>query len=332
MAALNYIPFHDALTQGDKRGLSRATRFIYLELTLHAKPYGGRLPLPRGFKTDIDAIEDILGGSRREISSAIATLVVPLDPTDPEDRPLITIEGPPGRRVLSIVAYPEWSPNALSTPRVRKYRDKQREQSRGDVSSGNAFPGVSETPTRNTKPRVSETAQSKGKEREEKETPVVPKGPSEPEREASDPADPDRGVPSSEWAMHDRLFISAYETAVRAALGNPRWTMRRTSDLQRVLATCCLGAERGDIPGWIAARVRELVAFIATVPDADRRFWPEPDAGAMLRWFNRKSPKAETTATTGAPKRQPTPPYLREYVDPYEAAEVPAGRGAGAGR
>lgn len=132
MGALNYIPFHDTLTQGDKRGLSRATRFIFLELTLHAKPYGGRLPLPRGFKTDLDRIEDIIGGNRRELAAALTDLAVPLDPDDPEDRPMIAIEGPPQRRVLVIVSYPEWSPTGPSTPRVRKYRKKHSEQSRNE--------------------------------------------------------------------------------------------------------------------------------------------------------------------------------------------------------
>ena len=329
MGSLNYIPFHDAITQGDKRGIARATRFIYLELTMAAKPFGGHLPLPRGFKTDLDAVEDILGGNRREIAAAIATLIVPLDPTDPSDRSLITIEGPPDRRVLSIVAYPDWSAATLSTPRVRKYRNKQTKELRGDRPPRNAFPAVSETSQRNAARDVSETRQKEEKGREEKrrETPVVPTG--------------DTGSPSGFGASKLERVVDvgtarceAVSDAFVATLAELGWARPGVRDRWERQTLCdAINAHLradGSADGILAELARAVREWVAAYADASQ-FTSGWGARKFSEWLSAGRPRADRKGTGSlasepedAPRldtrRRTGPPPGESFVPPTAEA------------
>lgn len=180
---MSWVPFHSSLREGDKRGLPRAVRFVYLELSLLTRPSGGRLPLPRGFKSDLDAVHDILGGDRREIRAALELLTTPLDPTDPRDEPMLRLSGPPERRILELPAHKRWVRPDTTAERVRRHRNRGFEQSPLVGESCNANEGVSETPS----PVTDVTGQRRGeerrgKEREETQTaaPAAPAGSSEP--------------------------------------------------------------------------------------------------------------------------------------------------------
>jgi hypothetical protein len=138
---VSWVPFHDALRRGAKRGLSRSARFIYLELSLEARPYHGRLPLPFGFKSVVAAVHDVLGGSRREVAEAIEVLTQ----TDAEGLPMIAIEGQTGRQTLVVCAFDRWVREDKSAARTRRWRNKQTPEDQPDTSSGDASRDVTVT-------------------------------------------------------------------------------------------------------------------------------------------------------------------------------------------
>ncbi len=128
---MSWIPFHDGLRKGAKRGIPRAVRFIYLELAQESRPYHGRLPLPIGFKNDVDAVHDVLGGSKREIAKALELLTR----SDDEGSAMISIEGEPGQRCLVVCAFDRWVRADTSTERTRKWRSNRNKASSDDESS-----------------------------------------------------------------------------------------------------------------------------------------------------------------------------------------------------
>ncbi len=159
-----WVPFHASLCEGDKRGLPRAVRFVYLEFVQKARAYSGRLPLPAGFRSDLDAVHDVVGGNRREVEQALSLLTA----SAPDDEPMVRLEGDPGRRVLVVVAFATWCRADNSAERVRRFRERQRQAPRAVAGTRNALPAVTET-----------SGNAGEKSREEKrreEAPVVPTG------------------------------------------------------------------------------------------------------------------------------------------------------------
>ena len=200
-----WVPFHESLRRGDKRGLPRAVRFIYLELSLEARPFGGRIPLPRGFKSDVDAIHDILGGKRSEIEHALALLTAPLDLSDPSERPMIEVSGPPERRVLTVVAHETYVKRDLSTPRTRKHREKQTEQSPSTTDAGNAF--------RTNGTDAAGTLHMRGEKRreEKRRSPIAPAGGTA--ERVSEKAEPPKKPPIGDYAqLAFELWCEAWQT------------------------------------------------------------------------------------------------------------------------
>lgn len=160
---MSWVPFHSSLREGDKRGFPRAVRFIYLELSLLARPSAGRIALPRGFRSDVDAVHDILGGDRREIKAALELLTVPLDPSDPEDQPLISLSGPENRRVIEVTAHDRWVRPDTTAARVRKHRKRRLEESQQVTGSCNATDNVTGVTA------VTPTKERRGEERKAEE-------------------------------------------------------------------------------------------------------------------------------------------------------------------
>lgn len=111
-----WIKFHAELTKGAKRGLPRSVRFVYLELSLLARPGSGSIDLATGM-TDCAAVSDMLGGNSREVREAVALLSA-------GDDPMIRFEGPKDRRRLIIVAWERWNERpGRSTERVQRHRN-----------------------------------------------------------------------------------------------------------------------------------------------------------------------------------------------------------------
>ncbi len=154
---MSWVPFHEGLRKGDKRGIPRAVRFVYLELAQEARPYHGRLPLPRGFKDDVDAVHDVLGGSRREVADALRILTQ----SEAEETPMVTLEGPPGRRVLVISSFDRWVKPDSSVERTRKWRMSQSQSKPVVPDACDASPTVTSTVT------VTSPTVTRGEERRE---------------------------------------------------------------------------------------------------------------------------------------------------------------------
>jgi len=135
--AREFVSFHRELTKGTKRGLSRATRFVYLELSLEARALEGDIPLP-AYGDLADAVHDLLGGSKKEIKEALSAL---LSAEKEGDEPMISVRTEAGQRVLTVVAWGHWNTRPKSNSRVQRYRLKQK---RDCTVVGNALHGVTE--------------------------------------------------------------------------------------------------------------------------------------------------------------------------------------------
>jgi len=111
---VTWIKFHSEICDGAKRGLPRAVRFVYLELSLKARSGNGLLALPLGM-SDGEALQDLLGGNAREVKEAHRLLT-----EGPE--PMIAFDGEKGARRLIILSWQRWNagvkePSGASTQR-----------------------------------------------------------------------------------------------------------------------------------------------------------------------------------------------------------------------
>lgn len=133
---MTWVRFHGELRAGEKRGLPRATRFVYLELSHEARPLGGYIVLPVGMP-DVEAVCDVLGGNRREVVEALKLLTS-------GEKPMVSFENFDGKRVLVVIEWLKWNPvGDSSTNRVREWRKEQerlKEQRRKQEC--NALPTV----------------------------------------------------------------------------------------------------------------------------------------------------------------------------------------------
>lgn len=120
----DWVRFHRELCQGEKRGLSRATRFIYMEISREARGRHGVIVLPIGM-SDQDAVADILGGNQKEIKEAIRALTATPDPM------LAFEDAPNGRRQIVVTNWAKWNPgDVTASERQQRARDKKRDGKR----------------------------------------------------------------------------------------------------------------------------------------------------------------------------------------------------------
>jgi hypothetical protein len=153
MSSLEWVKFRGSLTRGAKRSLSRATRFIFLELALLARDRSGEILLSPGM-SDADAVHDLIGGSRREVVEALRTLTVTL-PGDAD--PLVAFVVEDGARYLTI---PSWN-RENAPPRERPGASTER--SRRHRGNGNATAVARPSPQ--PLPAVATVTQRSGDER-----------------------------------------------------------------------------------------------------------------------------------------------------------------------
>ncbi len=99
---MSWVRFHGELRQGEKRGLSRATRFIYMELSHEGRARQGIVVLPQRMG-DVDAVHEVLAGNRKEVVEAVRDLSEGPDP-------MIAFEERDGKRVLVVVNWRKWNP------------------------------------------------------------------------------------------------------------------------------------------------------------------------------------------------------------------------------
>lgn len=114
---MTWIKFHEELTKGAKRGIRRALRFVYLELSLLARPKAGRIELPLGMG-DVEGVIDLLGGDAREVRDAVRVFT-----SGPE--PMLAFDGEPGARALIVTKWVRWNElPGSSTERVKRHRER----------------------------------------------------------------------------------------------------------------------------------------------------------------------------------------------------------------
>jgi hypothetical protein len=114
--SVNYVKCYEALCLGDKGDLSRATRFIYLELCLQARKNltrvgaDGAARIPLSAKgTDAQAVRKLIGGDAMEIVHAVKALTAGPDPM----LRIVTIDG---QRVCLITKWVSWNSHAVTPP------------------------------------------------------------------------------------------------------------------------------------------------------------------------------------------------------------------------
>jgi hypothetical protein len=130
---MTWVKFHGELTEGAKRGIPRAVRFILMELAHKARPGRGVLDLPLGMG-DVDALQDVLGGNPKEVRDAHRILTA-------GDEPILVFEGPEGARRLVIPSWQRWNagafePAGASTQRSRRSRAATDERPGNGAATG----------------------------------------------------------------------------------------------------------------------------------------------------------------------------------------------------
>lgn len=121
---MSWIKFHSELTENAKRGLPRAVRFVYLELSLLARKGRGVVPLPVGMR-DTDAVCDLLGGDRREVVKALTVLTAK---PSASAEPMVRIEdAEDGGRQLVVTSWEKWNRVDESAARVQRYRERRND-------------------------------------------------------------------------------------------------------------------------------------------------------------------------------------------------------------
>lgn len=150
----DWVRFHSEIRRGAKKGIPRAERFVYMELSQEARANGGYITLPVD-RQDLDAVCELLGGDREEVLEAVRRFTKGPDPS-------LIFEGPKHRRILRVVHWLKWNtrpePSGASTPRSQKSRAlKAAVKPRNQVAAEprNGFP-VTET----LKPRTGEFGES----------------------------------------------------------------------------------------------------------------------------------------------------------------------------
>ena len=131
-----WVRFHEELCEDEKASIPRAFRFVYMQLSLKARPRKGFIVLPQGLE-DIKAVQLILPGNPREVADAIKLLSRGPDP-------MIRFEDREGKRVLIVVNWARWNPSSDdSGPRVKRFRESKRNGDSNGSSNGDT--PVSET-------------------------------------------------------------------------------------------------------------------------------------------------------------------------------------------
>ena len=124
----NWVRFHAQLRQGEKRGIPRAWRFVYMELSHEARERGGWIALPLGMG-DVDGVHELLGGKRQEVADAIKLFTS-------SDDPMLSFGVVDGKRAIIVNNWRKWNPQSDdSTERVRK---KRREDDVKKLAASNA--------------------------------------------------------------------------------------------------------------------------------------------------------------------------------------------------
>lgn len=117
-----WVKFHEELTQGAKRALPRAARFVFMELSLKCRPGRGRVELRPGVP-DLVAVHELLGSVTRsdkiEVSRSLELLTF-------GDDPCVVLERHGESLALIIPSWEAWNAFDKSAERMRKLRSAKK--------------------------------------------------------------------------------------------------------------------------------------------------------------------------------------------------------------
>ena len=277
---MTWVKFHEEITRGDKRGVSRASRFVFLELALLSRPTHGRLRLARTMPT-ADAVHDAIGGNRAEVEAALAELADPMIA-------MLVVEETESTRELVIPSWTKWnSVDVGAAARNRKHRAKQKRDR--DAAAQREHDGSvtrNETARYGSGTEVGTDRVTRTEERREDQ-----KAPSEPTRASVRAARVELGSASCE------RMAEVFGDTVREIV--PTYTLASADRAKLVeLANCNAAPVELDAKiAWLEKTVRAyLAAKRGDAFECAQGFRPH----RVLVWLN-----GGGTTSTAAPGKQP---------------------------
>lgn len=133
----DWVPCHRRLVSGRKKAWPRAVRFVLLELSLEARATGGVIEFPPEWTT-LDAVHDLLGGDRRELSRALKLFEV----RDEFEQPTIEIERDLLRHRLKITKWREHAGPRRGSERTADWRARKKNEELQESSRHTPFSAV----------------------------------------------------------------------------------------------------------------------------------------------------------------------------------------------
>jgi len=118
-----WIKFHAELCDGEKRGIPRSARFIFLELSLLARKRQGEVVCVKA-PTLVKAVCDLIRGDMAEVKRAIPVLM---------HHQMIEAEETESSWIVRIPSWARWNSFDKSTDRVSAMRTRRRENQAEDL-------------------------------------------------------------------------------------------------------------------------------------------------------------------------------------------------------
>lgn len=119
-----WVKFHRQLCKGEKRGIPRAIRFVYMELSLEALELHGVIRLPLEMSL-LDAVHDRIGGNRTEIEKALKLFTAN---AGADGQPSLAVVDQPSYRELHVRNWVQWNSRDWSAGRVRGHRERKKNE------------------------------------------------------------------------------------------------------------------------------------------------------------------------------------------------------------
>lgn len=296
-----WVKFHREICTGAKRGMPRAVRFVYMELSLESRPKLGVIVLPMGM-SDIDGLHDAIGGNRKEIVEAVKLL-------SSGDEPMIRFEDTPDGRACLVTKWEKW--NSFDRTAAERQREHRRRLSKteavdsrdavnvdSDIVAGHAPVTRDMGSDGNVTSLVTDARVTEPRARALISSPSLSDSVSDLERDpggllGASPAPVATAsgrLPDGIVNFEREAWVSAYERAVTQVVGDV-WTFPRKqiSAMRSVVEAHCLGDFRRDIQAWIAG---DVAAFVTAVRSFDPRagVWSGFGPDGWLKWHNEQCP------------------------------------------
>jgi hypothetical protein len=231
---MTWVRFHEELTRGAKADLTRATRFVYLELCLEAQKrtvmVGDDAIIEISAKgTPAKAIAALLGGEAMDIVHAMKALAA-------GDDPMVSVdERPDGRRFLVIRKWAFWNrPSAGKTVTAQARlavggRQVARRLAVGGRQVGGSSPvaGSEDQQSQEVGDHKNSLEQNRTEENRTEE---------DPRADAARPARPKADSAEPKPKAHER-YADAYAAGMRDASDQPFPEPRAKSDLVQMATT-----------------------------------------------------------------------------------------------